>query len=1188
VETIELKDLEWIRRLAGRLAGEADDVAQDTWLAAARARPDLSRPLRPWLTEVARNLIRARWRTAPRRRRREQMFHEQGAEHVAAPDVAHARAQLHQIVIERVLALDEPYRQVVLLRFFEDRSSAQIASTLGVPAGTVRWRLKTAMDRLRSDLDQRFGGDRPAWVVLAAPVAPAAGGDGAQAAARDARPAAPAPRVPPILVASLVAGALALVMVLMMVIRLLGPDAAVTAGPDPGGAGAIALDRATLRWQLDPSVAPGRIAGLVRDADGDPVAGATILATRQRAAEPDSASREELVASARSDSGGRFQLDRLRPGHYVLTAGADGHAASQADVALRPGQERNGLAITLGRNGIELTGRLRDSGGGPIGGGNVRVFSVADDLKPGPVFTAAVAADGGYRLILPAGEYLVRAQASGYAGQFRNVPLFVKTRQDFQLHPGAGIRGRIEGLAADDAAQVVAELFPQQQGLVFPRSQLKVDEAGRFSFVDLSPGSYVIEARRGNQIGRSAEVLVGPGQSRDDVVIRLQPMPLLLGTVRARAGQALAQVLVSATVSVGEGYETSRAVAFTDGRGAFAIPGVWPGRVTVLVDAPGFGRASRVVKLTQANPEPLDIVLDPDSRVRGTVLQPGGEPAAFARLTLITHQGRTDQGVTRLHTFADRLGGFSVEGLTGVLEVRADHATGLGRTGPLSLTPGQLTNLEVRLAAGSFVSGTVRNEDGTPAVGAHVRGRRRGTAARTLGTGPGFLQWVPREPLPAETAADGSFRIGPFDEGEVAIRASVPDVPGLFTTDPRPDSKWLRLSAGEERTGVVLILDPATGSISGRVLDDQGAALAGVMVFVLTEQDGIAVAQDSPRAAAVVSAADGSFTVERLRRGKYTLRASHPDLASTEQRHLAPGTREVTLQLRKAASIGGVVVSRDGRPVPDYALVATLADYDGESIIRMYRRLAGVDAFRLTVHDPSGRFELKDLPPGNYDLGITSPRDEAALLRGLAVVAGGREDLKIVVAAGAVVMGRVVDAVTGAAIARASIEGQGAALELRTIADERGQFVLAGVPRDPVLELHVFGAHEAYMREIQILSIAGPRVDLGTVRVQPGSVNHTFNSPGMAGFTACTRDGQATVRQVGPSTAARAAGLRAGDRIVSLDGRSMAGISGSMVQALAMGAVGAPLELTVETPGQPPRPVRILRKARNRTRVTER
>jgi RNA polymerase sigma-70 factor (ECF subfamily) len=42
----------------------------------------------------------------------------------------------------------------VLLSYFEDRSHAEIASSLGLPLGTVKSRLRTALVRLRGAMDE--------------------------------------------------------------------------------------------------------------------------------------------------------------------------------------------------------------------------------------------------------------------------------------------------------------------------------------------------------------------------------------------------------------------------------------------------------------------------------------------------------------------------------------------------------------------------------------------------------------------------------------------------------------------------------------------------------------------------------------------------------------------------------------------------------------------------------------------------------------------------------------------------------------------------------------------------------------------------------------------------------------------------------------------------------------------------
>lgn len=54
---------------------------------------------------------------------------------------------------EAIAMLDEPYRQIVLLRFYSGESCRQISEKLGVPVGTVTKQLSRAYERLRGFLE---------------------------------------------------------------------------------------------------------------------------------------------------------------------------------------------------------------------------------------------------------------------------------------------------------------------------------------------------------------------------------------------------------------------------------------------------------------------------------------------------------------------------------------------------------------------------------------------------------------------------------------------------------------------------------------------------------------------------------------------------------------------------------------------------------------------------------------------------------------------------------------------------------------------------------------------------------------------------------------------------------------------------------------------------------------------------
>lgn len=162
----------WLRGLAAHLVGggpEADDLVQETWLAALRSPPAAERPPRPWLGQVLRNVWRMAARGSGRRRARELAAGELGPDQ-ATPEQVLERAQLQRHLAELVMALEEPYRTAILLSYYEGRPSAEIARALQVPAGTVRWRISQGLVQLRARLDQEHEGRRASWTALLLPI----------------------------------------------------------------------------------------------------------------------------------------------------------------------------------------------------------------------------------------------------------------------------------------------------------------------------------------------------------------------------------------------------------------------------------------------------------------------------------------------------------------------------------------------------------------------------------------------------------------------------------------------------------------------------------------------------------------------------------------------------------------------------------------------------------------------------------------------------------------------------------------------------------------------------------------------------------------------------------------------------------------------------------------------------------
>ena len=143
---------------------EAEDVAQESFVTAYRSlatwRGD--GPFGAWITRIA---VRLALRQLGRRKAVTWLRPsplDDGDQDVAARLAAGPRTQPEHLVLNAehatatrraVADLDEPYREVVALRFFGERSLEEIAVITGRPLGTVKTHLRRGLLRLRDRLE---------------------------------------------------------------------------------------------------------------------------------------------------------------------------------------------------------------------------------------------------------------------------------------------------------------------------------------------------------------------------------------------------------------------------------------------------------------------------------------------------------------------------------------------------------------------------------------------------------------------------------------------------------------------------------------------------------------------------------------------------------------------------------------------------------------------------------------------------------------------------------------------------------------------------------------------------------------------------------------------------------------------------------------------------------------------------
>jgi len=137
---------------------DAEEAFQDTWVRVVEKihRCDPHRPFAPWLFRIARN----RAYDQLRHRRRWSFFSLESPGREPRPDPgSDPKAALERMVARDLAArllpqLEAPFREVIWLRFYREGSYEEIAEICGAPVGTVKSRLRRALDQLGTLLER--------------------------------------------------------------------------------------------------------------------------------------------------------------------------------------------------------------------------------------------------------------------------------------------------------------------------------------------------------------------------------------------------------------------------------------------------------------------------------------------------------------------------------------------------------------------------------------------------------------------------------------------------------------------------------------------------------------------------------------------------------------------------------------------------------------------------------------------------------------------------------------------------------------------------------------------------------------------------------------------------------------------------------------------------------------------------
>ncbi len=775
--------------------------------------------------------------------------------------------------------------------------------------------------------------------------------------------------------------------------------------------------------------------------------------------------------SAITDGSGAFRMP-------VTPASVAPIAAAARDRLPAFDEPREGVELALLLEPTaSIAGHVVDPAGDPAVGATVLAAPHVDSLRAlrtafrGTIRHASTDGDGRFVLDrLPTGSaYRVSARLEGYAPAEAIVADVAETSADgpLVLRLGAGTtvvgvvvdgRSRPVGGAAIRLAEEVdpstAQLTRFRRNFAPPAPETRSDSEGTFRFEAVPAGRFLLEIESSGYAPQAVPAFdVAEGSREVDVgLVVLEPGSTLEGVVLDGDGVPIAGATVGyEKTQAGFSYFVDNRSVTTGADGSFRIVDRREGEMLDLeVEQAGFVELNlpRVVVPTLGG---LEIRLEHGAALEGRVVGAGSGPVAGASVLVTRDSGGTgsSSGFMPLGSgTTDEDGRFRIEDLEPTVARISVTARGWLKMerGEIELEVGDdPTQVELELERGATVEGRVLLADGTPAAGAEVRAVDSADRRRF------------RRQQPATVSGDGSYILEGVEPGSRLITVQLPDGPRV--------SEELEVEPGINTLDLVL---PAGVEVSGRVLDEDGAAVEGALVSL--REGGSFSGNFTAR-----SGSDGAVVLASVQPGRYAVTAEHADLAAT--------TLPEPIEVTDAPILGLEIRLTSGSLVTGRVLGLAAEELVGTEVVA-WRQSGGL--WKQGSVDSEGGFRLGPLEAGSWSVSVRTLGGRA-LEESLEILPGERNttiDLDFGDKEGLTVTGLVLAGGTPLAGAFVLLNGIDSSQGGTSQTDHEGRFTVRDLPGGNYrLTVRGFERGVSHTEEIELL-----RDDFVTIEIDGSEV----------------------------------------------------------------------------------------------------